>query len=237
MNGTETTKMRMPMVVSIEGNIGTGKSTTMAKLKKIFNDDARIAFIDEDVEQWVSRGMLNALYTGTLSAGTFQLCALTPQVLRLLEVLVSIKHDSRIELIISERSPWSNAFVFADLNLGTVERTAYDYVYENMMTLLSQYRLNVSFVYLDVSTKVAIDRMKARGRNAENNIPENYMAQLETQHKTFFTRLHAGSIPMHESHSVHSALFVPCSSEEHVAESIANHVRSIIDPTSPTSVM
>jgi len=47
---------RKPLIVSIEGNIGTGKSTLLSKLRPALasrlKDDSNILFLEEPVNMW-----------------------------------------------------------------------------------------------------------------------------------------------------------------------------------------
>ena len=42
----------MVQIISIDGNIGSGKSTFVQKMKQEFNDNNKIIFIDEPVDEW-----------------------------------------------------------------------------------------------------------------------------------------------------------------------------------------
>ena len=44
----------MSQIYSIEGNIGSGKSTLVRMLKEYFKDNDKIIFADEPVEDWMS---------------------------------------------------------------------------------------------------------------------------------------------------------------------------------------
>ena len=60
------------LVLSIEGNIGIGKSTLLAGLARAPATDPAIAFCPELVDIWERRGLLHAMYTGRISPGCFQ---------------------------------------------------------------------------------------------------------------------------------------------------------------------
>ena len=42
----------MPKIISIEGNIGTGKTTILSKLEEKYDDDNTVVFIKEPVDVW-----------------------------------------------------------------------------------------------------------------------------------------------------------------------------------------
>ncbi len=45
-------KSSKPIVISLEGNIGTGKSTFFEELRKYYHNDPTICFLPEPVEEW-----------------------------------------------------------------------------------------------------------------------------------------------------------------------------------------
>ena len=49
-----------PLVVSIEGNIGVGKSTLLRALKERYAKDDTVCFVDEPVATWEQHGLLAA---------------------------------------------------------------------------------------------------------------------------------------------------------------------------------
>jgi len=93
----------LPVVLSIEGNIGAGKSTIMQRLKALFEDDNSVVFVDEPVDEWNDKGFLAAMYDGTCSKGEFQHMVLMSLAGDLLKALARQPPPA---LIITERSPW-----------------------------------------------------------------------------------------------------------------------------------
>ena len=96
---TAASDTRGRLIIAIEGNIGIGKSTLLANLRKHFALDESVAIVDEPVALWEKHGLLEAMYTDTLSRCAFQLMALTTRYTALLEALAS-----KAKIIITERS-------------------------------------------------------------------------------------------------------------------------------------
>ena len=48
------TKNKNPIVISIDGNIGSGKSTLISEMKKQMKDNKNIIFLQEPVNDWIS---------------------------------------------------------------------------------------------------------------------------------------------------------------------------------------
>ncbi|MBE34868.1 MAG: hypothetical protein CMI16_04825 [Opitutaceae bacterium] len=162
----------MPTIVSIEGGIGVGKSTALAALKATRPD---LHFLDEPVEAWEEAGLLAAVYDGRLTAGAFQLSALMSRAGGLLAAL----RDHRV--VVAERSPWSDAFVFAKANLEGHELAAYELAHDALMKAMPA-GLVWCQVHLIAPVKVLQARMAVRGRQAEAGISDAYMKRLEALH-------------------------------------------------------
>ena len=48
------TKYKKPSIISIDGNIGSGKSTLIEYLKKNCKDNKNITFLEEPVNKWIN---------------------------------------------------------------------------------------------------------------------------------------------------------------------------------------
>lgn len=217
-------------VIAIEGNIGVGKSTVLKGLKAIFEQDPRVAFVDEDVDAWEKHGLLAGLYDGTLHKSAFQACALMPQVVKLHSAL----QNPSVELVITERSPWSNYHVFAKSNLDEVHLCAYEYLFHGTMELLAPYDLQVHVAFLDVPPTVAIERRIARGRESEESVLADYIRLLDERHRSVLMQLDAlsGATLVDSTH-------IPSGSKEAVLETMNDLVSKVLfttcsSPYSPT---
>ena len=101
-------------LISIEGNIGSGKSTIMKYLKKNTN----FIFLDEPVEEWLrikdknDKNCLELFYENKeKNSFWFQIMA---YITRLRNLLRAIEEHSN-KIIISERSIFTDHFVFASM--------------------------------------------------------------------------------------------------------------------------
>tara|TARA_B110001452_G_scaffold266634_1_gene274012 strand:+ start:211 stop:1053 length:843 start_codon:yes stop_codon:yes gene_type:complete len=175
-------------LICIEGLIGAGKSTVMNFLKDAYRDSPHVAFVDEPVELWDSHGMLEAMYTGKLNGGMFQAMALTTRV----DPLMAALH-SDATVIITERSPWSDHYCFARINLSKIEMKAYGLIFSRMQNWMERYfDLDVSFVYLRTSVDVAMQRIVRRARASEMQqeqdsiMPVAYLDKIFEAHEAFF---------------------------------------------------
>tara|TARA_Y100000817_G_scaffold291813_1_gene263603 strand:+ start:166 stop:786 length:621 start_codon:yes stop_codon:yes gene_type:complete len=164
-------------VIFLEGNIGAGKTSLLTMLGEHFGDKVRI--VKEPVEVWEKSGLLAECYDGKVSRATFQHVALATKTAALAEAL---RETPAEKLIIAERSPFSDAGVFAEAFLDEeVEQRAYDVAHYAAMRTLGP--LDCSFVFLEcASTATLAERIRTRGRSGEARIDAGLLAQLETLH-------------------------------------------------------
>ena len=164
-------------VIFLEGNIGAGKTSLLTALGEHFGDRVRI--VEEPVDVWEKSGLLAECYDGTVSRSIFQHVALATKTAALAEALRETPPD---QLIIAERSPFSDAAVFAKAFLTEeVEQRAYKVAHDAAMRTLGP--LDCSFVFLEcAATATLAERIRTRGRNGEHSIDAGLLVQLETLH-------------------------------------------------------
>ena len=164
-------------VIFLEGNIGAGKTSLLKALGEHFGD--RVCIVEEPVDLWEDSGLLEDCYDGLVSRATFQYVALATKTAALAEALRETPPD---KLIIAERSPFSDAGVFAQAFLTEeVEQRAYKVAHDAAMRTLGP--LDCSFFFLEcASTATLAERIRTRGRSGEHSIDAGLIAQLETLH-------------------------------------------------------
>jgi deoxyadenosine/deoxycytidine kinase len=193
------------LVISIEGNIGIGKSTLLENLRKQWATDPRVIFVQEPVALWEENGLLEAMYSNTISRCAFQLMALTTRYTALQKAL-----ESDATVIITERSVHSDRYCFAAVNLDSEpDKAAYAATHDALIAALPA-DLRIGMVYLQAPREVLNQRIASRGRAAETEnttmqnpdgtpaadqdgakadggIPDEYLAKLDAAHAHYFT--------------------------------------------------
>ena len=154
-----------PVLLSIEGGIGVGKSTVLERLQRDDELASRedVVFIREPVDEWERAGILHDYYHGDLSAGVFQLTVMCTRY-RLLEQALRC---SRVRVIISERSLESDRSVFAKLLVqAPAESRAYELAHTSLSETLSA-RCRHRAIHIDLPPDEAVQRVRSRGRAGE----------------------------------------------------------------------
>jgi deoxyadenosine/deoxycytidine kinase len=175
------------MLFSIEGNIGSGKSTLIRALKKEFEEISNIpvVFVDEPVTQWESikneegKNMIELFY-GNQSryAFAFQMMAYISR-LNLLQEAIR-KHPNAI--IITERCLLTDYNIFAKLlyeNKSMLQEESE--IYQRWFYSFQNIKLD-GIVYVRTDVEVAFERCQHRSRPGET-IDLEYLKQCHQKHE------------------------------------------------------
>lgn len=184
------------MLVSIEGNIGAGKSTLKSHMKDWLPD---AVFIDEPVDIWTSlrdeedKSLLEHFYDDKHRwAYTFQNFALISR-LNLLET--TRRRHPDCELFITERSVLTDKHVFAELvhesgYMNAIEWKIYNSYFDRFASSIKV----DGIIYVTTSVEVSQDRIISRSRKGEASIDSLYLHSLHDRHMRWLT---STSIPLY----------------------------------------
>jgi deoxyadenosine/deoxycytidine kinase len=177
-------------VISIEGNIGAGKSTFIEIIRNKFYKNKKAVIVPEPVELWKNikdesgDNILNKFYADIPRwSYSFQNMAYITRIMKLEE---SIKQHSTEKVIFQDRSIECDKNVFEkmlydDKLIVEIEHQLYklwNTFYENYV------RKNIrnKTIYLRCSSKTALERIIKRGREEEKNISIEYLEKLKRYH-------------------------------------------------------
>ena len=176
--------------LTIEGNIGGGKTTMINRLRQECPD---YIIIDEPVEQWLQikdengTSLLELFYQDQKRWGyTFQTCAFITRYLAAFQALQQpITKDT---IYISERGILTDRHVFAEMlhaqgSLNAVEWDLYTKWFDHFKNAI---HIN-GIVYVTTTYDECKTRIKTRGRQGEDNIPVEYLNELEKQHELWLS--------------------------------------------------
>ena len=181
----------IPTIVSIDGNIGSGKSTKVSHLKKYFmneytlHNSKRICFLQEPVDEWHSivdkNGVpiLTNLYKDTKKfAFRFQMMAYISRLKLLREAVKSNKYD----IIITERCVATDRNVFAKMlyDSGDIEEDEYTIYNKWYNEFLDDVPIK-GLIYIKATPETCMERIKKRAREGEN-IPFDYISLCNKYH-------------------------------------------------------
>ena len=181
------------LIASIDGNIGSGKTTGKAKLReyimslkknKIAVDDS-IIFVDEPTCEWEQikdeNGVpiLTNLYTDVKRyAFRFQMMAYITRLKKIRQAL----RTPKVKLIVTERCLLTDAHVFAKMlyDAGKIEQDEYD-IYTRWFDEFAKEVEPSCIIYFKASTEVCMKRIQKRNRPGEN-ISFDYLEECNKYH-------------------------------------------------------
>ena len=181
--------MTKPVLISIEGNIGAGKSTILENLEKHLDPAlaGKILFLKEPLDIWEQfhdeegKNILQKFYANQHRyAFTFQVMAF---ITRLSLLKKAIKENPNVDIIIIERSLCADKNIFMnmlhdDTIVEQIEFDIYDKWYDEYS---KEYRVD-AVIYMDSEPEVCGLRINKRNRDGEDNIPIEYLRKCRDYH-------------------------------------------------------
>lgn len=173
-------------IISIDGNIGSGKSTLMGNLKNYFKDNKNIVFLKEPVDEWETitdeneTTILEKFYENPSKYGfSFQIMA---YISRLDVMRKEIKKNPNA-IFISERSLFTDKLVFAKMlfDSGNIELVNYKIYLKWFDTFAEEFPIS-KVIYVNTDPEICHMRIEKRSRTGESNIPLEYLQNCHKYH-------------------------------------------------------
>jgi deoxyadenosine/deoxycytidine kinase len=176
-----------PLLVSVDGNIGSGKSTTWEMLKDAYKERPDVHFVEEPVDSWhnVKDGegvpiLTNFYKDHKKYAFRFQMMAYISR-LALLRKTVREHQDCRV--IITERSVDTDRNIFAKMlydsgDIAHDEYTIYNMWFDEFIRDLPV----AGLIYIRADPEKCLERILKRGRDGET-IPLEYVQKCHDYHE------------------------------------------------------
>jgi len=192
-------------IVSIEGNIGSGKSTLMAELKKYYENDVFTVFLKEPVDEWEKikdehgKTILEKFYAEQDKYSfSFQMMAYVSRLKVLMDTLKDINRKLNINengikdeyiqknktfTIITERSLYTDKMVFAKMLYDSEKIEFINYqIYLSWFNTFSEFFPVHKIVYVKAEPKICHERIHIRSREGEEKIPLDYLINCDKYH-------------------------------------------------------
>jgi len=182
-----------PIIISVEGNIGAGKSTIIEKMQESFESE-EIVFIREPVDIWEKmkdpddgENILVKFYKDPdMYAFSFQVMAYTTRV-SLLVNAVCENPDAKV--IICERSLDADRNIFVKMlrdegKIKNIEYQIYNQLFQEYVKNLNGKIFHLSgIIYIDADPEICEARVMKRAREGESNIPLDYLKSCRMYHQ------------------------------------------------------
>ena len=182
----------MPTIISVEGNIGSGKSTLVSEMKKVLPSllNNKIYFLQEPVDEWEKirdtngESIITKFYRDQKKyAFSFQMMAYISRLKTLMETIDKIPSNA---VIICERSVWTDKHIFAKMlyEEGNIEEINY-IIYNKWFDFFLKGSSLDGIIYLNTDPNTCLERVLKRKRDGEK-IPLEYLEKCHNYHLDWF---------------------------------------------------
>lgn len=176
-----------PIIVSIDGNIGAGKTTLFEIMKGKFVNNSKFIFLEEPVSVWQSitdesgKSLLELFYKDSACwAFSFQIAAYISRLALLKETI----ENNPNAIIITERSLNTDRQVFAKMLYDQEKIHSIDYqIYLKWFDVFAKDYPVSKIIYVKTDPVVCYQRIKMRSRQGEGIIPLEYLESCHNYHQ------------------------------------------------------
>lgn len=161
-------------VISIDGNIGAGKSTVLNYLKNKYNYSIDL----EPIDDWIP--FLQDMYKNSKDAFEFQVKVWYD---RIFNVNYPVNKN-----ILTERSGYFQWHVFSKANFKIGKLNERQYTILKDLYERRSFNSDI-FIYIRTEPKKSFDRINNRSRNCESEISLKYIELLHTLHENTYQKL------------------------------------------------
>ena len=181
---------KKPILVSIEGNIGAGKSSFLTALKSSIGDNLlgrQVIFLQEPVDEWSEVKdeddvtILEKFYADQKKyAFSFQMMAYISR----LALLKKTRDENPDAIIVTERSLYTDRYVFAKMLYETrdIEEVNYKIYLKWFDCFVKDYPID-KVIYVNTPPPTCLTRIIQRSRNAEVFMPISYLNKCHLYHE------------------------------------------------------
>ena len=182
-----------PIILSFDGNIGSGKSSIVKYFEKNFqdycnqkNNNYKICFLQEPVNEWENiidnesnENIIQKFYKDNEKYGfAFQMMAYISR-LSILKKSLELNYD----IIITERSIYTDRNVFAEMlfsekKINTIEWQVYNLWFDEFADVIK----DIKTVYIKTSPEICQNRIIKRNRLGEK-ISHKYLTDCHYYHE------------------------------------------------------
>ena len=184
--------MTQPIIISLEGNIGAGKSTFLEHLEKTLSNNGDWIFLREPVHIWEQirdedgETVLSKFYANPEKyAFAFQVMAYTTRYQELKRI---IEEYPNCKGIICERSLEADKHIFAKMlhSDGLIDKVMYN-IYEKYFSVYEGNFTLDGIIHIHATPDVCFNRIVKRSRNGESSISLEYLQNCDRYHDAWLS--------------------------------------------------
>ena len=189
------------MLIYIEGNIGSGKSTFIELLNnhldKFRKDYIEPNVVLEPVDDWLNtkdsdgKHILEKFYGDQEKwSFAFQMNSFISRIKKIEDVF-TMSHSGKGEMVLAERSIYTDRHCFSKLcyENGKMTKMEYDIYCRWSDWLADEFHMKPdAYIYLRCLPNVNSERITERSREGEENIPIEYLSALHDKHDEWMAK-------------------------------------------------
>ena len=182
MEQTALERLKTKYIFSIEGNIGSGKTTVIHHLQRLYGD--QVILVEEPVKDWQNLEGENLLDKKNKDLNRWSYSFEAYVLITKMNELTKVAFNDK-KIILIERCMLTDK-VFFDLNVENgLSNPMEEAMFKNLYEFLSKnvYPKLSGIIYLDTPVDECIHRMILRGRKEEKSITKEYLQQLDDNFK------------------------------------------------------
>jgi deoxyadenosine/deoxycytidine kinase len=197
---------KRPQIITVEGNIGAGKSTFLDNMKERYKHRHDVLFLQEPVDIWSQikengKTILELFYENKLHYSfPFQVLAYTTRLRIIRESIEKAMNSNLITTIIMERSLEADRYIFAQMLFDDklIESCNFD-IYKWMSDDgLKNYSAD-KIIWLKTPPDECFNRIRRRNRDGEENIDIDYLTRCDAYHTNWLSNSIHGNSPSSKS--------------------------------------
>jgi len=210
----------MVRIISIEGNIGSGKSTLVDYLKHFFSSNSKFVFLPEPVNQWEQiidhhdgENIIVKFYKDQSKYSfAFQMMAYISRLSILRNTFKDllqkeIDNPGSKYYIITERSLYTDRYVFAQMlyDDGLIDDVSFQIYLKWWDEFLDEITIH-QYIYVYTVPEIAKQRVDSRSRDGEGSIDIDYLSKCHDYHERWLlntttpTMFINGNTDRHDEH-------------------------------------
>lgn len=173
--------------LTIEGNIGSGKSTLMNRLIPWLNNrNYRVVVVNEPLDDWINcidkygYNHFESYYSSPQTeAFTFQMMCMVSRITALKEAIEEYENEDNV-VVVCERSIDSGNFIFGEhlVRTNCMSKSEQDYILHKAVFLKPIVDDHI-VVMIQTTVDTCISRINNRRRSGEASISADYLSGLE----------------------------------------------------------
>ncbi len=180
----------MKRIFTIEGNIGSGKSTIIQRLKEKYTN---LIYLPEPVDEWNKIRdydgvtILEKFYKDKKRYSfSFQMMA---YITRLSQLRRTLDISPEGSIIITERCLDTDRYIFAQMlyDSGFIEDIEFN-IYLSWFNEFNKFYYG-GIIYIKVDPEICFERIKMRNRKGEDSIPLEYLNDCHKYHENWINKI------------------------------------------------